>query len=85
MDRISGLKGKFRSPKCKALNQPDVKDIPGELHADFISVPADKVANNAIVVCKKYYIDTLVKELAINTTINTIQHVFHLLIHLMKF
>ena len=26
VDRISGLKGKFKSPKCKGLNQPDVKD-----------------------------------------------------------
>ena len=27
---------------------------------------ADKAANNVIIVCKKYYIDTLVKELGIN-------------------
>ena len=40
-DRISNLKGHFKSPKCKVLDQPDV-------------------------VCKKYYIDTLVKELGIN-------------------
>ena len=29
-------------------------------------VPADKAASNVIIVCKKYYIDTLVKELRIN-------------------
>ena len=34
-------------------------------------VPADKAANNVIIVCKKYYIDTLVKELRIhNLNIN---------------
>ena len=33
---------------------------------NYVLVPADKAANNVIVVCKKYYIDTLVKELGIN-------------------
>ena len=55
IDRISNLKGHFKSPKCKVLDQPDVKDTLHKLHA-----------NNVIVVCKKYYIDTLVKELGIN-------------------
>ena len=65
-DRISNLKGHFKSPKCKVLNQPDVKDTLHKLHANYVLVPADKAANNVIVVCKKYYIDTLVKELGIN-------------------
>ena len=65
-DRISNLKGHFKSPKCKVLDQPDVKDTLHKLHANYVLVPADKAANNVIVVCKKYYIDTLVKELGIN-------------------
>ena len=32
----------------------------------FFLVPAEKAVNNVIIVCKKYYIDTLVKELGIN-------------------
>ena len=74
VDRISGLKGKLKSLKCKVLNQPDVKDTLEKLHTDFVLVSADKAANNAIVVCKKYYIKTLVKEfgIKINTTSNTI-------------
>ena len=59
-------KGHFKSPKCKVLDQPDVKDTLHKLHANYVLVPADKAANNVIVVCKKYYIDTLVKELGIN-------------------
>ena len=43
---IAGLKGKFKSPKCKAVNQPDVKDTPKKLHADVILVPTDKAAYN---------------------------------------
>ena len=50
VDRISGLKRKFKSPKCKVLNQPDVKYTPEKLNAVFGLVPADKAANNVIVV-----------------------------------
>ena len=65
-DRISNLKGHFKSPKCKVLNQPDVKDTLHKLHVNYVLVPADKAANDVIAVCKKYHIDTLVKELGIN-------------------
>ena len=60
------MKGHFKSPKCKVLDQPDVKDTLHKLNANYVLVPADKAANNVIIVCKKYYIDTLVKELGIN-------------------
>ena len=65
-DCISNLKGHFKSPKCKVLDQPDVKDILHKLQTNYALVPADKAANNVIIVCKKYCIDTLVKELGIN-------------------
>ena len=84
MKRISSLKEKIRSPKQKILNDPDVKDTLRRLHDDFVLVPADKAANNVIVVCKKYHIETLMKELGINTT-NISPHIFHQLTHLMKF
>ena len=65
-DRISNLKGHFKSLKCKVLDQPDVKDTLHKLQTNYVSVPVDKAANNVIIVCKKYYIETLVKELGIN-------------------
>ena len=68
VERISSLKEKIQSPKQKILNDPDVKDTMRRLHDDFVLVPADKAANNVIVVCKKYCIETLIKELGINTT-----------------
>ena len=58
------------SPKCKVLNQPDVRDTLEKLHADFVLLPVDKVANNVMVVCKKYFIETLVKKLGTSTTSN---------------
>ena len=66
----SGLKGKFRSPKCKVPDLHDVTNTPEKLHVDFVLVPADKAANIRIMVCKKCYIDTLIRELGINTTSN---------------
>ena len=65
-DCISNLKGHFKFPKCKDLDQPDVKDTLHKLNANYVLVPADKTASNVIAVCKKYYIDTLVEELGIN-------------------
>ena len=56
-DRISNLKGHFKSPKCKFLEHPDVKDTLHKLHANYVLVLADKAANNAIVVCKEYHAD----------------------------
>ena len=52
-DRISNLNGHFKCPKCKVLDQPDVKDTLHKLHANYVLVPADKAANNLIIVCKK--------------------------------
>ena len=57
-DRISDLKGHFKFPKCKVLDQHDVKDTLHKLHASYVLGPADKAANNVMVVCKKYYILT---------------------------
>ena len=68
MEHISSLKEKIRSPKQTILNDPDVKDTLRKLHGDFVLIPADKAANNVIVLCKKYHIGTLIKELGINTT-----------------
>ena len=65
-DDISNLKGHFKSPYCKVLNQPGFKGTLHKLHTNYILVPADKAANNVIAVCKKYYLNTLAKELEIN-------------------
>ena len=65
-DRISDLKGYFRSPNCKILNQPDVKDTLHKLHANYVLVVADKAANNVIAVCKNFHINTHGEELGIN-------------------
>ena len=86
VERISYLKEKIRSPKQKILNDPNVKDTLRRLHDDFVLVPADKAANNVIVVCKKYHIETLIKNwVSISAPISVpTPHIFHQLTHLMK-
>ena len=37
-------------------------------------VPADKASNNVIVVCKKYYLDVVIKELSLNNTYKEMQN-----------
>ena len=43
-----------------------MSDTLHKLQTNYVLVPADIAANNVIIVCEKYYIDTLVKELGIN-------------------
>ena len=38
-----------------------------ELHKDFVLVPTDKAKNNITIVCKKFYISMIEKELSSNT------------------
>ena len=66
VEHILSLKENIQSPKQKILNDPYIKDTLRRQHDDFVLVPA--ATNNVIVVCKKYCIETLIKELGINTT-----------------
>ena len=64
-DHISNLKRRFKSPKCKVLDQPGVKDTLHKLHVNYVLVPADKAANCDNCVQEVLYY-TPVKELGIN-------------------
>ena len=37
-------------------------------HKDYVLVPADKAADNVIVICKKYYLEIVLKELETTST-----------------
>ena len=56
-DRVSGLNGKFKRRNQKILNDPGVKHCLPKFHEDFVLVPADKAANNIIIICKTYHIE----------------------------
>ena len=38
------------------------------MHENFVLVPADKASNNVTIVCKKYYLDGVIRELSLTST-----------------
>ena len=60
-ERISNLKQNFKEPTGKVLQNVDVKACLSELHNKYVFVPADKTPNSIIIICKRYYIETLIK------------------------
>ena len=65
-ERISKLKQNFKQQAGKVLQNADVKACLSDLHSKYVFVPADKAPNNIIVICKRYYIETLIKELGLH-------------------
>ena len=59
-------KAKFR-PIKNVLKDPTCLNALSELHEKFVLVPIDKAANNVGVVCKKYFLEVLIKEVSSNT------------------
>ena len=70
-ERISKLKQNFEQPTGKVLQNADVKACLSDLHNKYGFVPADKAPNNIIIICKKYYIETLIKELGLDNSSTT--------------
>ena len=56
----------FKQPTGKVLQNVDVKACLSDLHNKYVFVPADKAPNNIIIICKRYYIETLIKELGLD-------------------
>ena len=65
-ERISKLKQNFKQPTGKVLQNADVKACLSDLHDKYAFIPADKAPNNIITICKRYYIETLIKELELD-------------------
>ena len=65
-ERISKLKQNFKQPTGKVLQNADVKACLSDLYSKHVFVPADKAPNNIIIICKRYYIETLIKELGLD-------------------
>ena len=71
-DHISKLKKNFKQPTGKLLHNADVFICLSDLHNKYVFVPADKAPNNIIIICKRYYIDILIKEFGLdNSSITT--------------
>ena len=65
-ESISKLKQNFKQSTGKVLQNAGIKACLSDLHNKYVSVPADKAPNNIIIICKRYYIETLIKELGLD-------------------
>ena len=52
--------------KGPVLQNADEKACLSDLHNKYVFVPANKAPNNIIIICKRYYIKTLIKELGLD-------------------
>ena len=65
-ESISQLKQNFKQPTGKVLQNADEKACLSDLHNKYVFVPADRAPNNIIIICERYYIETLIKELGLD-------------------
>ena len=64
--KIAFLRKKVKPKQTKAILQdPDVSEYLQKLHEKFVLVPIDKAANNVAIVCKRYYVEVMLKEIGI--------------------
>ena len=62
--KLIGLhKQSHRQYRKQVLRDKEHLNYLSELHEKYVLVPADKAANNVLVVCKKYYLEVVIKEL----------------------
>ena len=60
--KITLLKQKINPQKTNPiLKQPDVITYLEKLHKKYVLVPIDKAANNVAIICKKHYVDVILK------------------------
>ena len=65
-NRIRSLRGRhINRRKMHILNNDKFLR---QLHSKYVLVPADKALNNVIVVCKKYYLEVVLREVNATTT-----------------
>ena len=65
-NRIKYLKNKIKpSPTKPIFKDPNVVTCLENLHNKFVLVPIDKASNNIAIICKRFYIEKLLKEVGI--------------------
>ena len=52
--------------KKQVLKSNKCMEYLNNFHKEYVLVPADKATNNVIIICKKYYLEVILKELDCN-------------------
>jgi len=69
-ERIEYIKKHYERPKYQSVfNVPDAMACLTDLKTNFVLVPVDKASKNIAVICKRYYMEVLLKEM--NTNVST--------------
>ena len=64
--KIAFLKRKLKYQKVNpVLERADVIEYLKNLHSKFVLVPIDKAANNVSIICKRFYVEVILKEIGI--------------------
>merc|ERR1711928_285663 len=62
--KIRNLKLRVQPKKTKqVLKRPDVVEHLEQLHKTYVFVPIDKAGNNIAIICKRYYVEVILKEI----------------------
>ncbi len=63
-DKIRSLRRKMKFQKSNpVLRRPEVVEYLKQLHENFVLLSIDKAGNNIAIVCKKYYVEMILKEI----------------------
>ena len=62
--KIRNLKLRIHPKKTsQVLKRPDVVEHLEQLHKTYVFVPIDKAGNNIAIICKRYYVEVILKEI----------------------
>ena len=56
----------YTNKHMDCLSSPDVKKALDNIHEDFVVVPIDKATGNIAVVCIRFYVSVITRELGLN-------------------
>ena len=63
-DKIRSIKIRIHPKKTRQiLKRPDVVEYLDKLHKKFVLVSIDKAGNNIAIICKRYYVEVILKEI----------------------
>ena len=72
-NRIASLKPKHINRRSHILRNRRHSWSLEELHSKYVLVPVDKAAQNVIVVCRKYYLEVVLKEIDSTATYERVE------------
>ena len=63
---IEKLKRKIKKQRTNpVLKQPEVVNYLNSFHQKYVMTPIDKAASNVSVICKRYYVEVVLKEIGV--------------------